>query len=43
MLAGGRRTAARTTILTVAPDMPELRIDTLDGVPVPAHDYSESA
>jgi hypothetical protein len=31
------------TILTVALDTLELRIDALAGVPVPAYDYSESA
>jgi hypothetical protein len=31
------------TVLTVAIDTLELRIDVLDGVPVPSYDYAESA
>ncbi|HET7172187.1 MAG TPA: class II glutamine amidotransferase [Gaiellales bacterium] len=39
----GWHTLDNMTILTVALDTLELRIDALDGVPVPAYDYSESA
>ncbi len=38
----GWHTLDNMTILTVALDTLELRIDALDGVPVPAYDYSES-
>ena len=39
----GWHTLDNMTILTVALDTLELRIDALDGVPVPAYDYSESS
>ena len=38
----GWHTLDNMTILTVALDTLELRIDALEGVPVPAYDYSES-
>jgi gamma-glutamyl hercynylcysteine S-oxide hydrolase len=38
----GWHTLDNMTILTVALDTLELRIDALDGVPVPSYDYSES-
>jgi predicted glutamine amidotransferase len=38
----GWHTLDNMTILTVALDTLEIRIDALDGVPVPAYDYSES-
>jgi predicted glutamine amidotransferase len=40
--SGGWHTLDNMTILTVALDTLELRIDPLAGVPVPAYDYSES-
>jgi predicted glutamine amidotransferase len=39
----GWRTLDNMTVLTVALDTLALRIDTLDGVPVPSYDYSESS
>jgi predicted glutamine amidotransferase len=39
----GWHTLDNMTILTVALDTLELRIDALDGVPVPAYDYSETS
>jgi predicted glutamine amidotransferase len=39
----GWRTLDNMTVLTVAIDTLELRIDVLDGVPVPSYDYAESA
>jgi len=38
----GWHTLDNMTILTIALDTLELRIDALDGVPVPSYDYSES-
>ena len=38
----GWHTLDNMTILTIALDTLELRINALDGVPVPSYDYSES-